>query len=160
MIKLNQKAHDHAMEQISKGNVDYTDVHPYLDDYASMRHIAEKGIASYAKWHLGKSDNEEGMASYKYPTTSDFKHVSRSVIKHSVVHAAHGEHTHIMRSGGILLNQMGSNAPEKEPDPNDPNEANEPNETQAKLIKIEAIACTKNDKRNGKIIEISIITKL
>lgn len=162
MVKLNQTAHDHAMAKIAKGDVDYSDVHPYDAHYNGQDYANKNGREAHAKWHLGtasvadasaKDPDNDGdddttpagdtdhdyFSTQKYPVTSDFKNVSRAMVKHSAMMAANAEHTDVMQSCASLLNKM--------------------NTTKAcatASTKQQAVASVKKDKYNDNVFEVSI----
>jgi hypothetical protein len=107
MVKLNNRAYDHAQKLIDEGRVVIDDRDEWSEHQPSAaqenQFIAEHGWREYAKWYLGIDDEqrEETKERYKFPY-GDFENVHRCGVLSAEVRAAQRKYQDIEVATGHL----------------------------------------------------------
>lgn len=81
-VQLNERAFDHAKKLVREGHFVADERDAWSEHQPSAQQenafIAQRGVAEYAKWHLGvdSEEDEDRKGRYKFPY-GDFKDVHR-----------------------------------------------------------------------------------
>jgi hypothetical protein len=114
-VKLNQRAYDHAKQQVNGGHVviddrdDWSEHQPTADDENEF--IDAHGWGEYSKWHLGVDDEQrkETKGHYKFPY-GDFTDVHRCAVLSAESRAGQYKHEEIKRAAAHLHGMLEAHA--------------------------------------------------
>lgn len=110
-VKLNPRSYEHARKLIQNRHcvldeaADWSDHRP--SRHAEKTVLEDRGIAEFARWHLGEDDEieEHAKSRYKFPL-GDFTRVHRCAVLEAESHAGQDQYTDIQTAAAHLHSML------------------------------------------------------